>query len=84
MPSFVEIIVTVLSLLTATILINVLQQTLLQSSYEPPLVFHWVPVIGNTVSYGIDPFKFFFDCKAKVRQQSLPLAFPDLYLLFIS
>lgn len=65
MASFPEIIVTVLSLLAVTIIVNVLQQTLLKSPHEPPLVFHWVPVIGNTVSYGIDPFKFFFDCKAK-------------------
>ena len=31
------------------------------------MVFHWLPVIGSTVIYGIDPFKFFFDCQAKVR-----------------
>ncbi|KAL8827633.1 MAG: hypothetical protein Q9191_003067 [Dirinaria sp. TL-2023a] len=65
MTSFAEIIVTVVSLLAVTIIVNVLQQILLKSPHEPPLVFHWVPVIGNTVSYGIDPFKFFFDCKAK-------------------
>ena len=46
---------------------NVLQQTLLAKSNEPPVVFHWLPLIGSTVTYGIDPFKFFFECQAKVR-----------------
>ena len=67
MASLVEILFTVLALLTITILANVLQQILLKSPHEPPLVFHWVPLIGSTIAYGIDPFKFFFDCKAKVR-----------------
>jgi sterol 14-demethylase len=29
-------------------------------------VFHWFPVIGNTVTYGMDPYRFFFECRAKV------------------
>lgn len=29
------------------------------------MVFHWFPFIGSTVSYGMDPYKFFFDCRAK-------------------
>ena len=53
--------------LILVILANVLQQTLLKNPHEPPVVFHWLPVIGNTVTYGIDPFTFFFDCQAKVR-----------------
>ncbi|OAX79967.1 hypothetical protein ACJ72_05706 [Emergomyces africanus] len=32
---------------------------------RPPLVFHWVPFLGNTISYGIDPYKFFFSCRQK-------------------
>ena len=52
-----------------TIFVNVLQQTLLKKSNEPPVVFHWLPIIGSTVTYGIDPFKFFFQCQAKVRTQ---------------
>ena len=53
-----------------TIFVNVLQQNLLKKSHEPPVVFHWLPIIGSTVTYGIDPFKFFFQCQAKVRNQS--------------
>lgn len=54
-------------LLVFAVLVNVLQQTLLRKPNEPPVVFHWLPLIGSTVTYGIDPFKFFFDCQAKVR-----------------
>ena len=54
-------------ILVFAIVTNVLQQTLLARPNEPPVVFHWLPLIGSTVTYGIDPFKFFFECKAKVR-----------------
>lgn len=45
--------------------LNVLNQLLFKNANEPPVVFHWFPVIGSTVTYGIDPLKFFFDCKEK-------------------
>ena len=51
--------------IAAAILVNVLSQLVFKNPNEPPLVFHWVPVIGNTVSYGIDPFKFFFSYQEK-------------------
>ena len=54
-------------ILVLTVLASVLQQTLLKKVDEPPVVFHWLPFIGSTVSYGIDPFKFLFQCQAKVR-----------------
>jgi hypothetical protein len=49
------------------IVLNVLKQLLLKNPNEPPLVFHWIPVIGSTVTYGIDPYKFFFANQKKVR-----------------
>ena len=54
-------------ILVFAIVTNVLQQTLLARPNEPPVVFHWLPLIGSTVTYGIDPFRFFFECQAKVR-----------------
>ncbi|KAI9831285.1 MAG: hypothetical protein M1826_003724 [Phylliscum demangeonii] len=42
---------------------NVLQQLLIRHPHEPPQVFHWVPVIGSTISYGMDPYRFFFRCR---------------------
>ncbi|WFD00352.1 sterol 14alpha-demethylase [Malassezia yamatoensis] len=29
----------------------------------PPVVFHYFPIVGSAVSYGIDPYKFFFECR---------------------
>ena len=49
------------------VLVNVIGQVLFKRRNEPPVVFHWLPIIGSTVTYGIDPFKFFFDCQKKVQ-----------------
>lgn len=53
--------------ITLTVVLNVLKQLLFKNPNEPPIVFHWFPVIGNTISYGMDPYKFFFQAKEKVR-----------------
>ncbi|KAJ9473842.1 Lanosterol 14-alpha demethylase [Pseudozyma hubeiensis] len=48
------------------IVLNVASQVLLPpSKSSPPVVFHFVPVIGSAIYYGIDPYKFFFECRAK-------------------
>jgi len=52
--------------LVLAIVLNVLNQLLFKNPNEPPVVFHWLPVIGSTVTYGIDPYRFFFENKAKV------------------
>ncbi|KAG9246643.1 cytochrome P450, family 51, subfamily A [Calycina marina] len=39
---------------------HIVSQTLLVNKSEPPLVFSWVPFVGSTIDYGMDPFKFFF------------------------
>ncbi|KAL8698365.1 MAG: hypothetical protein Q9201_006622 [Fulgogasparrea decipioides] len=51
--------------LTIAVVWTVLQQILFKNPNEPPVVFHWLPIIGSTVTYGIDPYKFYFDCQAK-------------------
>ncbi|CAI6341678.1 unnamed protein product [Periconia digitata] len=53
------------SFIVLAVVLNVLKQLLFKNPNEPPLVFHWFPVIGNTVTYGMDPFKFFFQNKQK-------------------
>jgi len=53
------------SFLVVTVVLNVLQQLLFRNPNEPPMVFHWFPVIGNTIMYGMDPYGFFFQCRAK-------------------
>lgn len=52
---------TALSILS--IIVNVLRQQLPRPKSEPPLVFHWIPFLGNAVSYGIDPCKFYMRCR---------------------
>jgi sterol 14-demethylase len=54
------------ALLVLSVVLNVLKQLLFKNPNEPPVVFHWFPVVGNTVMYGMDPYKFFFECRAKV------------------
>jgi len=54
------------ALLVLTVVFNVLSQLLLKNPNEPPVVFHWLPIVGSTIVYGMDPYKFFFDCRAKV------------------
>lgn len=51
--------------LAVAVFINVLNQILFKNPNEPPVVFHFFPVIGSTITYGIDPFKFFFANKEK-------------------
>ena len=55
-----------LSLFIVAVILNVLGQLLVKDRNEPPLVFHWLPFIGSTVTYGIDPYRFFFSCRKKV------------------
>ena len=45
---------------------NALRQIFFKNTSKPPVVFHWIPFIGSTVTYGIDPYRFFFRCQAKV------------------
>ncbi|EST06906.1 Cytochrome P450 [Kalmanozyma brasiliensis GHG001] len=48
------------------VILNVASQLLLPArKSSPPVVFHFVPIIGSAIYYGIDPYKFFFECRAK-------------------
>ncbi|ELR09648.1 hypothetical protein GMDG_04139 [Pseudogymnoascus destructans 20631-21] len=53
------------SFIVLAVVLNVLSQLLPQNPNEPPLVFHWFPILGNTISYGMDPYPFFFKCREK-------------------
>ncbi|KAL4811561.1 cytochrome P450 [Aspergillus unguis] len=53
------------SFVVLAVVLNVLRQILFKNPNEPPLVFHWFPFVGSTISYGIDPYKFFFSCREK-------------------
>lgn len=60
----------VLSFFVLAIVLNVLSQLIFRNPTEPPVVFHWLPFIGSTITYGIDPYHFFFDCRRKVGLRS--------------
>ncbi|KAG0651148.1 Sterol 14-alpha demethylase [Hyphodiscus hymeniophilus] len=51
--------------LTLAVVLNVLNQILFKNPNEPPVVFHWFPILGSTITYGMDPYKFFFANRAK-------------------
>ena len=65
LPLWQSILVLFTAFTAVAVLLNVLSQLLSRKSNEPPLVFHWFPFIGSTVTYGIDPFTFFFACREK-------------------
>ncbi|GAB0136073.1 lanosterol 14-alpha-demethylase [Epichloe bromicola] len=48
-----------------SVALNVANQLLFKNPNEPPMVFHWFPFIGSTVTYGMDPPKFFQENRAK-------------------
>lgn len=57
-----------LGILVITVLLivaNLLKQLVIKDTSKPPLVFHWLPIIGSTITYGRDPLKFFEGCKEK-------------------
>ncbi|PNS17809.1 hypothetical protein CAC42_3204 [Sphaceloma murrayae] len=66
-PTYILVLTAFGTFLAGAILLNVIAQLIRDRTRgsDPPLVFHWVPFIGSTVTYGIDPFRFFFDCRQK-------------------
>lgn len=63
------------SFLVLTVVLNVLNQVLFRNPNEPPVVFHWFPLVGSTITYGMDPPRFFKENQEKVSTLS-PLLCP--------
>ncbi|KMQ81465.1 eburicol 14-alpha-demethylase [Lasius niger] len=55
-----------------SVVLNVASQMLPKDPTRPPLVFHWFPFIGSTITYGMDPPTFFRENRAKVRDARAP------------
>ena len=51
--------------ISLSIVWNIVRQLFFYDRNAPPEVFHVVPFIGSTISYGMDPFNFFFSCYEK-------------------
>ena len=64
-----QIGVSVAAFLVLAVTLNVLQQILFKNPNEPPVVFHWFPIIGSTITYGMDPPRFFHENRQKVRRR---------------
>lgn len=80
-----QVAVVVFGFIVLSVILNVFQQLVLKNPNEPPVVFSWFPFIGSTVTYGMDPPRFFQVNSKKVR---IPAARPchhiALHLLFPS
>lgn len=57
-----------------SVFLNVATQILFKNPNEPPLVFHWFPFIGSTVTYGMDPPTFFAENRKKVNISAVILS----------
>ncbi|KAJ7455210.1 lanosterol 14-alpha-demethylase [Mycena galericulata] len=48
------------------VLFNALWQKIVpRKASDPPLVFHWLPIVGSAIWYGNDPINFFQACQEK-------------------
>jgi len=74
---FLQVVVVLAVTLSVTVFVNVAQQLLFKNPNEPPVVFHWFPVVGSTITYGIDPPRFFHVNRAKVRPWRPCLPYPS-------
>jgi sterol 14-demethylase len=53
-----------------SVVVNVARQIFIKNPNEPPMVFHWFPLIGSTITYGMDPPRFFKENRAKVGEMA--------------
>ena len=66
-PTYLLAVMGIGTFIAAAIIINVMLQLLpvRRKGSDPPVVFHYVPIIGSTITYGINPYRFFADCRRK-------------------
>jgi sterol 14-demethylase len=65
LPTWAAVSLSIASIILTATVTNVIQQLYFPNPNRPPVVFHIFPLIGSTIPYGIDPYKFFFDCREK-------------------
>lgn len=65
LPLSASIPLTIALIIAVAIAQNVVSQLWFPDRKRPPVVFHVFPWIGSTVQYGMDPYKFFAECRAK-------------------
>jgi sterol 14-demethylase len=65
-PVWAQILIIPIALIALSIARHIIQQLLFPNKDEPPLVFSWLPLIGSTIDYGVDPYKFYFKYQKEV------------------
>ncbi|KAK5990818.1 Eburicol 14-alpha-demethylase [Cladobotryum mycophilum] len=60
-----QVAIAAASFIVLSVVLNVAQQLLFRNPHEPPVVFHWFPFIGSTITYGMDPPTFFKENREK-------------------
>lgn len=65
LPLWQLVLLGLTAFITTAITLNTVRQLFFYDRNAPPEVFHVVPILGSAVTYGIDPFKFFFSCYEK-------------------
>ncbi|KAF3769290.1 14alpha demethylase [Cryphonectria parasitica EP155] len=60
-----QVVVFVAGLVAVSVAVNVAKQIFFKNPNEPPVVFHVFPFIGSTITYGMDPPKFFVENRKK-------------------
>ncbi|TBU43941.1 14 alpha-demethylase [Dichomitus squalens] len=61
----VSFILSAVNVCIAIIVINICRQLLSLNRSQPPVVWHWIPFLGSTISYGKDPVGFFRTCRER-------------------
>jgi sterol 14-demethylase len=69
-PVFAQILIIPIAFVVFSIVRHIIQQLAFPNKDEPPLVFSWLPLIGSTLEYGADPYKFYFKYQKKVIVQA--------------
>ena len=60
-----KILTSLACVVVVSIATNIAKQLFFRDPHKPPVVWHWLPLVGSTVDYGQDPYKFFFKCREK-------------------
>lgn len=65
-----QISIVLAALIGLSVVYHVASQLLFKNPNEPPMVFSWFPIIGSTITYGMDPPAFFKENREKVHSLS--------------
>jgi sterol 14alpha-demethylase len=66
-----QILIVPIAFVALSIARHIINQLVFSNKDEPPLVFSWLPLIGSTIEYGQDPYKFYFKYQKKVGAEEV-------------